>query len=124
MAAERTLTALRTRELLSEVLQRVSGEKLRVFTVRQWLEQFAKQKRKSRSQKTALRYDQMMNEFIEFLGSRADLHVGATTEKDALDFGEQREAKGLAPVTLNLDITVLSSSLQAGTHQLESMRRY
>ena len=35
MAAERTLTAVRTRELLSEVLQRVSGERLRVFTVRQ-----------------------------------------------------------------------------------------
>jgi integrase len=117
MAAERTLTAVRTRELLSEVLQRVSGEKLRVFTVRQWLEQFAKQKRKSRSHKTALRYDQMMNEFVEFLGSRADLNIAAITEKDILDFREQREAKGLAPVTLNLDITVLSAAFNAALRQ-------
>ena len=35
MAFERTLSAVRTRELLSEVLQRVSGEKLRVFSVRE-----------------------------------------------------------------------------------------
>src|SRR5437773_660936 len=117
MAAERTLTAFRTRELLSEVLQRVSGERLRVFTVRQWLEQFAKQKRKSRSHKTALRYDQMMNEFVEFLGSRADLNIAAITEKDILDFREQREAKGLAPVTLNLDITVLSAAFNAALRQ-------
>src|SRR5262249_28587415 len=71
MATERTLTAVRIRELLSEVLQRVSGERLRVFTVREWFEQFTKKKRKSRSQKTALRYDQMMNEFVTFLGLRA-----------------------------------------------------
>ena len=34
MAAERTITAVRTRELLSEVLQRVSGEKLRRTSTR------------------------------------------------------------------------------------------
>jgi hypothetical protein len=51
-----------------------------VFTGRQWLEQFAKQKRTSRSHKTALQYDQMINEFVEFLGSRADLNVCARAE--------------------------------------------
>ena len=74
MAAERTLTAVRTRELLSEVLQRVSGERLHVFTVRQWLEQFAKQKRKSRSH--------------EFLGSCTDLGVAEITQNYILDFRE------------------------------------
>jgi len=117
MASERTLTAVRTRELLSEVLQRVSGEKLRVFSVREWFEQFTKQKRKSRSQKTALRYDQMMNEFVTFLGPRADLNVAAVTQKDILDFRDQRKAKGLAQVTLNLDITVLSAAFNAALRQ-------
>ena len=117
MAAERTLTAVRTRELLSEVLQRVSGERLHVFTVRQWLGQFAKQKRKSRSHKTALRYDQMVKEFVEFLGSCADLNVATITQKDILDFRDQREAKGLAPLTLNLDITVLSAAFNAALRQ-------
>jgi integrase len=117
MAAERTLTAVRTRELLSEVLQRVSGERLRVFTVHEWFEQFTKKKRKSRSEKTALRYDQMMNEFVNFLGPRADLNIAAITEKDILDFRDHREAKGLAAVTLNLDITVLSSAFNAALRQ-------
>jgi integrase len=117
MAGERTLTAVRTRQLLSEVLQRVSGERLRVFTVREWFEQFTKKKRKSKSQKTALRYDQMMNEFVAFLGARADLNIAAITEKDILDFRDHREAKGLAPVTLNLDITVLSAGFNAALRQ-------
>jgi hypothetical protein len=55
----------------------------------------------------------MINEFVEFLGSRADLNVAAITQKNILDFREQREAKGLAPVTLNLDITVLSASFNS-----------
>src|SRR5260370_41986937 len=49
------LTEARTRELLSEVLQSVNGEGLRVFTVRQWLDHFVRQKKKSRSDKTAAR---------------------------------------------------------------------
>src|SRR5215469_5545121 len=74
-AKKRTLTEIRTRELLSEVLQRVNGEGLRVFTVRQWFEQVAKQKRKSKSEKTALRHEQTHEEFLEFLGSRAALNI-------------------------------------------------
>jgi integrase len=117
MAAERTLTAVRTRKLLSEVLQRVSGERLHVFTMREWFEQFTKKKRKSKSQKTALRYDQMMNEFVTFLGPRADLNIAAIAEKEILDFRDHHEAKGLASGTLNLDITVLSAAFNAALKQ-------
>ncbi len=69
------LTEARTRELLSEVLQSVNGEGLRVFTVEQWFDHFVKQKKKSRADKTAARHEQMMVEFIEFLGHRARLNA-------------------------------------------------
>jgi hypothetical protein len=68
LAKDRELTELRTRELLSDVLQRTSGEALHVFTVEEWFDHFVAQKRKSRSDKTALRHEQMMNEFVAFLG--------------------------------------------------------
>src|SRR6476660_6035169 len=42
------LTEARTRELLSEVLQSVNGEGLRVFPVVDWFDHFVKQKKKSR----------------------------------------------------------------------------
>jgi integrase len=117
VARKRTLTEIRTRELLSEVLQRVNGEGLRVFTVRQWFEQTAKQKRKSKSEKTALRHEQVHEEFLELLGSRADLNIAAITSKEILDFRDKREAKGLAPATVNLDVTVLSAAFNAALRQ-------
>jgi integrase len=117
MAKTRALTEVRTRELLSDVLQRANGERLRVFTVRQWFEHFARQKRKSKSEKTALRHEQMHREFLAFLGPRADLNIAAITSKDVLDFRDQREAKGLSPVTVNLDITVLSAAFNAALRE-------
>jgi integrase len=117
MAAQRTLTAVRARDLLNDVLQRVSGEGLRVFTVKEWFDHFAKQKRKSKSEKTALRHEQMHEEFLAFLGPRANLNIAAITQKDILDFRDKRETKGLAPVTLNLDVTVLSAAFNAALGQ-------
>ena len=111
------LTEARTRELLSEVLQSVNGEGLRVFTLEQWLEHFVKQKRKSRSDKTAARHAQMMREFIEFLGNRARLNIAAVTSKDIADFRDHREGQGLAPATVNLDITILSAAFNAAWKQ-------
>jgi integrase len=111
------LTEARTRELLSEVLQSVNGEGLRVFTVEQWFDHFVKQKRKSRSDKTARRHEQMMREFIEFLGHRARLNVAAVTSKDIADFRDRRHSLGLAPATVNLDITILSSAFNSAWKQ-------
>ena len=68
-ALGKTLTEARARDLLSEVLQSLNGEALRVFTVSEWFDHFVKQKRKSRADKTAARHEQMMREFVEFLGA-------------------------------------------------------
>jgi integrase len=112
------LTEARTRDLLSEVLQSINGgEGLRVFTVEQWLGQFVKQKRKSRSDKTARRHEQMMREFIEFLGPRARLNIAAITSGDIAAFRDQRHSRGLAPATVNLDITILSAAFNSAWKQ-------
>jgi integrase len=111
------LTEARTRELLSEVLESVNGERLRVFTLKQWLDHFVKQKKKSRSDQTAARHEQMMREFIAFLGRRADLNIAAITSKDISDFRDRRQSFGLAPATVNLDITILSSAFNSAWKQ-------
>ena len=49
-AKQGTLTEARARTLLGEILQSVSGQTLRVFSVVEWLDHFVKQKRKSRSE--------------------------------------------------------------------------
>jgi integrase len=111
------LTEARTRDLLSEILQSVNGEGLRMFTVTQWLEHFVAQKQKSRSDKTALRHEQMTREFLEFLGPRARLNIAAITSKDIAGFRDQRHSLGLAPSTVNLDITILSAAFNSAWKQ-------
>ena len=117
IARNRELTELRTRELLSDVLQRTSGEALHVFTLEQWLNHFVEQKRKSRSDKTALRHEQMMNEFVAFLGAKAKRNIAAITSRDIAAFRDARTAQGLAPSTLNTDITVISAAFNAAQRQ-------
>jgi hypothetical protein len=116
-AKDRRLTEVRTRELLSDVLQRTSGMGLRIFTVAEWFDHFVKQKQKSRADKTALRHEQVRNEFVAFLGHRASLNIATITEKDIAGFRDHRESLGLAPSTLNGDVTILSAAFNAAMRQ-------
>jgi integrase-like protein len=117
IARDRALTEVRARELLSDVLQRVSGESLHVFTLAEWFDHFVKQKQKSRADKTALRHEQMMKEFVEFLGARAQRNIAAIGSKDIAAFRDHRQRLGLAPSTLNTDMTVLSAAFNAALRQ-------
>lgn len=117
LARENTLTEARTRELLSEILQSVNGEGLRVFTVAQWFDHFVKQKQKSRASQTSKYHAQMMREFLAFLGHKAHLNIAAISSKDIADFRNHRESRGLAPSTLNVDLRYLSSAFNAALKQ-------
>ena len=116
-ARQLRLTEARAREVISELMQSVGGESLTVFTVRQWFEHFVSGKKKTRAAKTGARHDQIMREFIEFLGKRADLNVAAVTSRDISDFRDRRQSLGLAPATLNLDIIILSAAFNGALRQ-------
>jgi integrase len=111
------LTEARTRELLSEVLQSVNGEGLRVFSVAEWFDHFVKQKKKSRAAATSNRHAQTKREFMEFLGPRAKLNIAAITSRDIAEFRDKRHALGLAPATVNLEVVILSSAFNSAWKQ-------
>jgi integrase len=116
-ARRRTLTESRVRELLSDVLQTVCGEDLRVFTVAEWFAHFSRQKARSQGGRAAARHRQMMREFLEFLGARARLNIAAITSKDVGDFRDHRLALGLAPSTINADIVTVGAAFNAAWKQ-------
>src|SRR4029453_5987223 len=67
-ARERTLTEERARQIISEIVASVhGGDGLRKFTVRQWFEHFAKIKADAQDPKTAAKYEQIKNLFLDFL---------------------------------------------------------
>ena len=89
-ARQLRLTEARAREVISELMQSVGGESLTVFTVEQWFSHFVKGKKKSRSDSTVERHEQMMREFMEFLGPRAKLNIAAITSRDIAEFRDRR----------------------------------
>jgi len=116
-AQQQRLTEARTRELLSEILESVGGERLRLFSVAEWFDHFVKGKQKSRADKTARRHQQVMRDFFVFLGAKARLNIATITSKDIAAFRDQRETLGLAPSTLNGDVAVLSAAFNAALKQ-------
>jgi integrase len=110
IARQRALTEERARQVISEIVASVhGGDGLRVFTVRQWFDHFRKIKTKSQSPKTALKYEQVSRQFLDFLGPKADLNILAITSEDVRKFRDRREAGGLSATTLNDDLTILSA---------------
>jgi integrase len=51
------------------------------------------------------------------LGPRAQVNIAAITSKDIADFRDYRQSKGLAPSTVNLDITILSAAFNSALRQ-------
>ena len=76
-ARQMRLTEARAREVMSELMQSIGGEGLRVFTVRQWFEHFVGGKMDSKAAKTGVRHEQIKREFLKFLGPRADLNIAS-----------------------------------------------
>jgi integrase len=111
------LTEARARVLLGEILQGITGQALRVYSVREWLAEFVKQKKKARAEKTAARHEQMMDEFVEFIGDRADKNIAGITSSDIAAFRDKRQSRGLTPATVNLDVKVLSAAFNRALKQ-------
>jgi integrase len=112
-----TLTEARARELVGEIVQRTSGEKLSYFTVEQWVNHWLDGKKQSKSPRTAARYQQICYEFLESLGGRGKLNIAAITSKDILEFRKQRTEKGLTASTTNLDVKIISAAFNAARRQ-------
>jgi integrase len=110
LGKQRTFTEARARELLSEVLQRTSGEALQHFTAEQWLRQWVTVKAEAKADRTGTRYKQVVDEFVRSLAGKAARSISAITPKDVLTFRQARRADGLTATTVNLDVTVIGGA--------------
>ncbi len=113
LARQRTFTEARARKLVSDVLQRISGETLEDFTAEQWLRQWVSAKAEAKAPRTGTRYKQVIDAFIRSLGGKAARNISAITPKDVFAFREARRAEGLTATTVNLDVTVISGGFSS-----------
>jgi integrase len=117
MAREEKLTEQRARELIAEIVERTTGERLDFYTVKAWFEEWAKGKALSKAEGTGVRYKQAVDDFIASLKGRADKNLEALRLKDIQDFFKAERDAGKSVQTVAMQIKVIKSALRAAVRQ-------
>jgi integrase len=112
-----TLTEQQAKKIIGEILERTTGEPLRSYKVRDWLDHWLDMKEQVRAGKTMDRYRQVIRDFITSLGSRANLALTHVTPKDVLAYRNSISKTGKAARTANLSVKVVSAAFNAAVRQ-------
>jgi integrase len=112
-----TLTEQQAKKIIGEIVERTTGEPLRNYKVRDWLDQWLDMKEQVRAGKTMDRYRQVIRDFIASLGNRANLALAHITPKDVLTYRNSITRAGKTARTANLSVKVVSAALNAAVRQ-------
>lgn len=110
-----TLTEAQARRVVSEIVERTTGEPMQFHSCRDWLDEWATGKTGSTAGRTSMKYAQIVRDFLEHLGDRADMSLAAITPKDVRSFRDALAKSGLSASTVNQTVRkVLSAPFTAG----------
>jgi integrase len=109
-ARRKTFTAAQAHRVLSECVAISTGEKLETYTLRTWLEEWLKSKHGATAERTLIKYTADLNTFVESLGGRADITLGAIEPGDIRRWRDARRKSGLSVTTCNLAVKVLKGA--------------
>jgi integrase len=112
-----TLTEQQAKKIISEILERTTGEPLHSYKTRDWLAHWLEMKEQVRAGKTMDRYRQVIRDFIASLGNRADLALSHITSKDVLAYRDSIVAANKTARTANLSVKVVSAAFNAAVRQ-------
>lgn len=112
-----TLTEARARELVSEVLERTTGESLVVVTVEGWLHDWLRGKEVSKSRATHEKYSSTVEAFIAHLGQKAKMNIAAVAPHDFANFRDSLTTAGRHPHTVRDFLKILSIPFNAARRQ-------
>jgi integrase len=104
-----TLTEQGVRKILSEILERTTGEPLHNSTASDWLNEWIAGKAGVSSARTLIKYRQIVDEFTAHLGNRANLNLAAISTRDIRSFRDSLAAAGHSPSTVNGTMKVLAA---------------
>jgi integrase len=101
---------------VSDLLVASDQDPLRTDTVQGFLTTFVSNKEKSRASGTALRYDRIIKDFIEFLGKRAAMPLANLSTRDVRGF-QDKIANEISNSAANMAVKVLRGPLNAACRQ-------
>jgi integrase len=112
-----TLTVAQCRKVLSDMMQRTTGDAVEHKTVEGFFKDWLDHKETTKSERTAERYTTTLNMFKKHLGPKAKLSVAAVTTQDVQSFLNARRKAGIAPKTVSVDRKSLSSVFGSALRQ-------
>jgi len=119
LARRGDLVEAQAREVLKDIMKRADmGETLLAVTIKGHFDTWLTSKQDRKSAGTGQRYGFAVAEFLKSLGSnRASKNLSSLTAADVQRFLDARVAKGLAPMTVSLDVRIIRGALNAARRQ-------
>jgi integrase len=111
------LTEAQCRKVLSEILEKTTGDSIRHVPTAKFLKEWLDAKEAVRSARTAERYTTTVRLFLDHLGTRAHRPLTAVSPRDVQGFLNTRLKSGAAPKTVSVDAKTLNSAFSRAFKQ-------
>jgi integrase len=95
-------TEAQFQRVLEEGFERINGKKVVNLTVREWLTRWIKGESGAVADSTLKRYQQIIDSFLAFLGTRAEVRLEAVTTDDFTAYRDLLLSEGRSPRTVNV----------------------
>ena len=105
------------RQVINDLLEKVGESTCDVPTIRKWFTDWQAEKEVSRTEKTAERYQCVVEGFLEHLGDRADKQLSVLLPRDIQAYVSKRQKEGLSSTTVNLDAKIIRTALNRARRQ-------
>jgi integrase len=107
-----TLVEAQARKVVSEIVERATGEPVHFQTVQQFLEDWLKDKQGARAPKTVMRYGHTIRSFLKALEAKARSPLAAIAPPDVRRWTDSLRAEGRSVPTTNGALKVLSAAFE------------
>jgi len=113
LAGKGRLTESHCRKVIAQMYERTVGEPLHFRTVREHLAEWVQSKQNETEPRTYWKYRQIVNEFLAYVGAKADRLLREITPTDIRSWRDALKRKGLAAPTVNDAIKTLRMPFKA-----------
>jgi hypothetical protein len=95
-ARKGVLTEIQARKVVSDIVERVSGEPIVFYTIIEWVQNWLEMKGEIKIKRTHERYKGVIDGFLKFLGNKAKRNLTLLTQKDIHGFRIRLKKDGLS----------------------------
>jgi integrase len=113
LAGEKRLTESQCRKVIAQMYERTVGEPLHFKTAREYLAEWVESKKSETEQRAYWKYQQIVEEFLAYVGVKADRLLREITQADIRSWRDALKRKGLAAPTVNHAIKILRMPFKA-----------